>query len=918
MPFKPFPYQQECLANLAKARRHHQRSGLVVMASGLGKTVTAGLDAKRFLDTHGGRLLYLCHQNDILHQARTTFEAILGNSYTYGFYHGLSKTAGRVDCLFASFQTMHHVREEFRRTEFDYIVVDESHHGPAPTYQPTIKYFRPKFLLGLTATPERTDLQDIVQSYGETVFSLPLEEALARGFLSTVDYRLMTDELRDLDVLDTPVGKMSVTLLNKKLFIPRRDEEIARLIRLYAAEQQNPRVMVFCPSIDYTTRLAAHLPDSMPIHSHLSDRDQRNRLDLFRQGVVNTVLTVDKFNEGIDVPDANVVVFLRSTASRIVFYQQLGRGLRKAPDKKKVMVLDFVANCERLEMINSLWTDIERRRNPDPAPRPPVDPMPPISVDIGKVEFTEVAKRVLDVLAAIRGGYNREMLISLLQKLAKRLGHKPSRNDVVKASKAGTCASAKMYEKTFGTFNNAIIAAGFDPLRRGTAEEIMLDELRAIVAELGHTPSYNEVNMAHKLGKCTSTATYIRRFGSLRDALNLVGSPMKNWHAYGKEELIRQLQALAKNLGRSPSIQDVSVARKRGECAHLGTFNINFGSHTAALRAAGLTPSHGVSYSNAELIEQLRAMAKKLGRVPNTTDVQKQYRSTRTGAGVAVYTKRFGSFAAALQAAGLKDPKRIERRLVLNQLKRLIDSLGRRPSKDEVAAAQRAKTIPSNRIILKHFHTLGVALTDAGAPPSYRARRYSVEELKDVLRRYAKTLGHTPSVTDLIALRTSTEGPSINAFRGAFGSMVKAFAAAGLAPSVALARRQVTRDLLITQLRTLTQHLGHAPSSTEINEGSRAGRCASLSTFIKEFGGIPLARAAANLPTFQSRGSTHKLPKEEIVKQLRRLWRKIGRVPEWEDIRQASIRKEIVSTGTLRDRFGTVHAALVAAKILPS
>src|SRR3989344_1288401 len=210
MSFQARKYQAKCLDQLTESRRHGKKRALVVMASGLGKTVTAALDAKRWLTSHGGKLLYLCHQNDILEQARTTFESVLGSKRLYGYFHGQEKDRHRVDCLFASFQTMRKNRNGFKPREFSYTVVDESHHGHAPTYRPTLDYFQPKFLLGITATPERTDLQDIRKVYGEEVYSLPLEDALAQGLLTPVDYRLLTDEIQNLSVLKTPIGRLSV------------------------------------------------------------------------------------------------------------------------------------------------------------------------------------------------------------------------------------------------------------------------------------------------------------------------------------------------------------------------------------------------------------------------------------------------------------------------------------------------------------------------------------------------------------------------------------------------------------------------------------------------------------------------------------------------------------------------------------
>src|SRR3989344_3224566 len=141
MAFQPYPYQGECLEVLNGVRKKGTPRALVVMASGLGKTVTAAFDVKRYLQEAGGRMLYLCNNNDILYQAKTTFQAILDGPFTYGFFHGNDKEERKVDCLFASFQTMESWAKHFGKNEFDYIVVDESHHSHADTYRTTVQYF---------------------------------------------------------------------------------------------------------------------------------------------------------------------------------------------------------------------------------------------------------------------------------------------------------------------------------------------------------------------------------------------------------------------------------------------------------------------------------------------------------------------------------------------------------------------------------------------------------------------------------------------------------------------------------------------------------------------------------------------------------------------------------------------------------
>jgi len=404
---RPFSYQKACLIQLAKARKKGKKRALVVMATGLGKTITVALDVNVWLkDNPNGRVLYVCHQNDILRQARTTFEAVIdGNPNHYGYYHGLAKES-HSQILFASFQTMKGHLKNFGHRDFGYIVIDESHHTHAETYRPVVEYFCPDFLVGVTATPDRADLQDIREVFGKEVFSLGLPEALAKGFLAPVDYRLVTDELIELGKIENPF-RLTVKELNKRIFVPKRDEEIALNIRKRTAHLKNPRTMVFCSSIKHAERFHAYMPGSITVHSGLSRSEQQVRLEAFRNGLSPVAITVDKFNEGIDVPQVEVVVFLRSTQSNTVFYQQLGRGLRKLRGKKKVLVLDFVANCDRVETVYALSQAVREAEKKKGSKRRSSTRHGAKEVHFKDFNFvfTEKAKDILEILHKRRFGF---------------------------------------------------------------------------------------------------------------------------------------------------------------------------------------------------------------------------------------------------------------------------------------------------------------------------------------------------------------------------------------------------------------------------------------------------------------------------------------------------------------------------------
>lgn len=391
--------QAEALDAIHEARINGAKRALVQMATGLGKTTVVAADVKRFLEEKpDARVLFLCHQNDILAQARERFERLIGGNHTFGNFTGEEQDFHEVTCLFASFQVMHRWREAFMKDEFDYVVVDESQHGKAPTYEPTLEYFEPEFMLGVTATPDRHDLKDIREIFGEEIYRLSLEEAIARGLLAEVGYHVITDEIVDTNTLrDLRGKKLSIKQLDRTIFAPKRDEEIVRIINEKSEDIDKPKRIVFCKSIEQAEEYAQYFDNAAPLHSKLPKWEQDNYIQQFRDSEIDTLLTIDMFNEGIDIPDANQVIFLRSTQSKTIFLQQLGRGLRRAPGKESVQVLDFVANCERLAMIDEVWQDIGEYNAAQNSEV--VDEV--MRVEIGEVHFTEVAREVLDILDEI-------------------------------------------------------------------------------------------------------------------------------------------------------------------------------------------------------------------------------------------------------------------------------------------------------------------------------------------------------------------------------------------------------------------------------------------------------------------------------------------------------------------------------------
>lgn len=361
------PYQKEAVDAIFKRAAFKRRGlnlpALVVLASGLGKTVIAAKTALLWLMKYSAaRVLFLVHMNEAIDQAKASFVEEFENRKKHlAVLNGKKKP--RADIIFSTFQTMRNRLDQFSPDEFGLIIVDEAHHGQAVTYRDVITYFRPKFLVGMTATPNRMDDQDIRTIFGNEVYKYGLAEALVEGkWLSAVDYRIMFDNI-DILRLQNLVrrvrgGDRTVTreMIDNTIFLPERIEEVARLIKI---EQQNSRkTIIFCRSLNHLRLVHAHFPEAKAYHSKISQRELAMRLADFRSGKLQTILVVDKFNEAIDIPDAELLVFLRSTSSEIVWKQQLGRGCRRAEGKEKVVVLDFVVNCKRFFSVQQFASEV--------------------------------------------------------------------------------------------------------------------------------------------------------------------------------------------------------------------------------------------------------------------------------------------------------------------------------------------------------------------------------------------------------------------------------------------------------------------------------------------------------------------------------------------------------------------------------
>lgn len=356
--FEILDHQLDAWNALWQARAEGETSALVTMATGLGKTSVGVFDVAKFREEfredegREPKVLFVCHQDKILEQAAKRFQSFIPDM-SCGFYTGEEKDTEQ-DITFGTFQSLEKNLDEFDPFEFDYIIYDEAHHSQADTWRRVVQHFNPSFQLALTATPERMDGLEILDLFGREVYAKGLGEALAEGLLADIDYHIVFDEAVKT-ALEAGFHPSNLKELRELLAVPRRNDVIARNIReeMKKIGAEQAKTIIFCNDIAHC-QVMAKLLGGKAYHSEMKKSERNDVLEDFREGDLQIICARDMFNEGIDIPEANLLVFLRSTQSKTVFEQQLGRGLRKRGDKQEVSVLDFVGNIKRLQELLDL------------------------------------------------------------------------------------------------------------------------------------------------------------------------------------------------------------------------------------------------------------------------------------------------------------------------------------------------------------------------------------------------------------------------------------------------------------------------------------------------------------------------------------------------------------------------------------
>ncbi|MDW0115027.1 DEAD/DEAH box helicase family protein [Sporosarcina saromensis] len=408
----PRPAQQLALTALHETMAAGYEKALVVLATGLGKTYLSAFFAENF-----GRVLFIAHREELLTQAQQSFAHVF-HKRTGGIYNGQHKQDD-ADFVFASIQTlaMRHHLHRFKPTDFDLVIVDEFHHAASPTYERVLEYFKPTFLLGLTATPERLDNKDVYSLCdGNEAISIHFLDAIRRNWLSPFIYHGVLDET-DYGQLRWRNNKYD----GEELLRLQMRESYANAVLDAWQNLKQTRTLGFCSSIRQAVFLSEHFQNagyrSLALHGQANPQTRKTAKAMLEQGQLDILFTVDLFNEGIDIPSVDTLLFARPTESLTVFTQQIGRGLRIAEGKSHCVIIDLIGNYRNVRKKFEVFNESAEH------------PVKITSEALTKSQFFEFhfEKAVIDLLEAIKQNEPiQQRLLHAFFALKEELGRRPT------------------------------------------------------------------------------------------------------------------------------------------------------------------------------------------------------------------------------------------------------------------------------------------------------------------------------------------------------------------------------------------------------------------------------------------------------------------------------------------------------------
>ena len=383
--FVPNSMQKRVLQKLKETRINGNKKGLVISATGTGKTYLAAMDIKQFFEINSNtenklfeindkksktsniKFLFIAHREELLENAINVFSKILKiDKNEFGRIYGGLKEIDK-SIIFASIQSLRNCYNEFKPSFFDYVIVDEFHHSMSDSYLKTLSYFNPKFLLGLTATPKRMDGKDILSLCDYNVVDeIGIKEALEEDLIVPFHYFGVNDYTINYDNIPYKNGNYNEKILLENLLLNTRTDYIVEKINKFGFDGDELSAVAFCQNIEHAFFMKEEFSKkgykSAVITANTSSNERSEILEKFKNKKIEILCVVDILNEGIDIPTINLLLFLRPTMSSTIFIQQIGRGLRKAKNKDFVTIIDFIGNHKKdYLLINYFSSEVDNK-----------------------------------------------------------------------------------------------------------------------------------------------------------------------------------------------------------------------------------------------------------------------------------------------------------------------------------------------------------------------------------------------------------------------------------------------------------------------------------------------------------------------------------------------------------------------------
>jgi len=508
--------------------------GVMILPTGTGKTILSALVVKKI----GGRILFVAHTNEILNQTKKEFEKVLGK-VPISFYNAKTKDVGVV--TFATVQTLGKNLKKFSEEQFELIVFDEVHHYQAKSYKKVVKYFKPKFLLGLTATPYRTDNKDIFDLCGKPIYKMSIQKAKELGLLCNLNYYAVDNDI-DFSKIFWNGRRYDKNDLNRALCIPEYDNAI---FDEWTKSCVGLKTIAFCSTVEHTKRLEKVFCERGVRACSLTGKVKASVRDEivagFKDGKFEIIFVRDLFNEGVDVPNTEAILFLRPTYSSIIFTQQLGRGLRVAEGKKGLLVLDFAGNARKaslnFKVLNEVFGEglLKKVRE---------------SIRRGQKEIVvehygdsiRFNKHMVDVIK--QKFFVKEDFINDYWRVRKKIGHNLTGLEYDKFGKY----SFDTIRRRFGSWNKFKKEIGETlQSKYDIPKEVFIKDYRNVKKQKGYSLTQNEYN---KFGKYSSN-WIIPRFGSWNKFKKEMGEETITHLRCSKEDFINDYWRVRKKLGHS-------------------------------------------------------------------------------------------------------------------------------------------------------------------------------------------------------------------------------------------------------------------------------------------------------------------------------------------------------------------------------